>query len=154
MLRLVFAALHFAGTLSALAESDALRNVDFVSTVSGGSLIGVHFHLRMRKLLQSKPDEVRALLVDDDGLSLCMLRVDATHAQEITREDYIEVVEDVTRSFVELITTKDCYWRSYLNPLSNFWRTINGGSWVCAASRARWQSSAAVVYRVRGEACV
>ena len=42
-------------------QVDALRNVDFVSTVSGGSLIGVHFHLRMRKLLQSKNDEVMGI---------------------------------------------------------------------------------------------
>ena len=50
--------------------------------------------------------------------------------QDITREDYIKVVEDVTSTFVELITTKDSYWRSYLNPFVNMWLAMNGGSTV------------------------
>ena len=52
------ASLYHLGTLSVLAEVDAIRHLDFISTVSGGSIIGVHFFLRLRQLLQRKRDEV------------------------------------------------------------------------------------------------
>ena len=89
-----------------MAEADTLRHVDFISTVSGGSIIGVHFFLRLRQLLQSKYDD------------------------EITREDYIQVVKDVTDTYVELITTQDSYWRSYINPLSNLGVSLSMGKKV------------------------
>jgi len=97
------ASLYHLGTLSVLAEVDALRRIDFISTVSGGSIIGLHFFLRLRQLLQEKKDV------------------------EITREDYIEVVADVTRTFMELVSSKDSYWRSYKNPLANFYLRMDGG---------------------------
>eukprot|EP00958_Prasinococcus_capsulatus_P016115 scaffold1770_cov375-Prasinococcus_capsulatus_cf.AAC.12 len=100
------ASLYHLGTLSVMAEADTLRHVDFISTVSGGSIIGVHFFLRLRKLLQSKPDH------------------------DITREDYIQVVKDVSDTFIELITTQDSYWRSYLNPVENLRVTLSMGKHV------------------------
>jgi len=100
------ASLYHLGSLSVLAEADALRNIELISTVSGGSIIGVHFFLRLRQLLQSKPDT------------------------EITREDYMQVVEDVTTSFVRKVSNSDSYWGSFLNPLSNFYIRMNGGKKV------------------------
>ena len=44
-----------------------MRNVEVISCVSGGSMIGMHYFLRLKMLLESKRDE------------------------DITREDYIEV---------------------------------------------------------------
>mgnify|MGYP001798362103 CR=1 FL=1 len=57
------ASLYHLGTLSVLAEVDALRHIEVISTVSGGSIFGVHFFLRLRMLLQSKADEVNRVIV-------------------------------------------------------------------------------------------
>lgn len=50
------AALFHIGVLASLAERDALRHVEALSCVSGGSIIGAHYYLELRQLLQSKPD--------------------------------------------------------------------------------------------------
>jgi predicted acylesterase/phospholipase RssA len=71
------ASLFHIGVLAKLAELDVLRRVEAISCVSGGSIIGAHYYLEVRKLLQSKPDE------------------------EVTREDYIEIVQRVERDFLE-----------------------------------------------------
>ncbi len=63
------------GVLARLAEVDALRTVEVLSTVSGGSIIGAHYYLALRKLLQSKTDA------------------------DLTRRDYIDLVDRVSRQF-------------------------------------------------------
>lgn len=71
------ASLFHIGVLARLAELDVLRSVEVLSCVSGGSIIGAHYYLEVRKLLQkTKRDD------------------------EITREDYIEVVKRVERDFL------------------------------------------------------
>lgn len=70
------ASLFHIGVLARLAELDVLRHVEVLSCVSGGSIIGAHYYLEVRKLLQEKPDE------------------------EITREDYVEIVKRVEREFL------------------------------------------------------
>jgi predicted acylesterase/phospholipase RssA len=70
------ASLFHIGMLARLAELDVLRHVEALSCVSGGSIIGAHYYLEVRKLLQEKPDE------------------------EITREDYIQIVKKVERDFL------------------------------------------------------
>lgn len=62
------AALFHLGVLARLAECDVLRSVETLSTVSGGSILGAHYYLELRQLLQAKPDA------------------------ELTRKDYIELV--------------------------------------------------------------
>jgi len=64
------------GVLAALAERDMLRHVETLSCVSGGSIVGAHYYLEIRKLLQAKSDD------------------------EITRNDYIELVERLAREFL------------------------------------------------------
>jgi hypothetical protein len=55
------AALFHIGVLARLAELDMLRRVEVLSCVSGGSIIGAHYYLLVRELLQRKTDdEVRA----------------------------------------------------------------------------------------------
>ncbi|MDT7688840.1 MAG: hypothetical protein QOE46_1599 [Acidobacteriota bacterium] len=71
------ASLFHIGVLARLAELDVLRSVEALSCVSGGSIIGAHYYLEVRKLLESKPDE------------------------EITREDYIEIVRRVEHDFLK-----------------------------------------------------
>lgn len=70
------ASLFHIGTLAKLAELGVLRHVEVLSCVSGGSIIGAHYYLEVRKLLQSKPDK------------------------EITDEDYINIVKQIEKDFL------------------------------------------------------
>src|SRR5262249_13259372 len=47
------ASLYHLGVLARLAESDLMRHVQVVSTVSGGSMVGAAYYLRLRSLLQA-----------------------------------------------------------------------------------------------------
>ena len=70
------ASLFHIGVLAALAERDLLRHVEVVSCVSGGSILGAHYYLELRRLLQEKGDA------------------------SITRDDYIELVERLATDFL------------------------------------------------------
>lgn len=70
------ASLFHIGVLARLAELDVLRQVEVLSCVSGGSVIGAHYYLEVRQLLQSKPEA------------------------EIQREDYVRIVERVAQDFL------------------------------------------------------
>jgi predicted acylesterase/phospholipase RssA len=70
------ASLFHIGVLAKLAELDMLRNIEVISCVSGGSIIGAHYYLEVRQLLQTKSDA------------------------EITRQDYIDLVKRIERDFV------------------------------------------------------
>ncbi len=69
------------GVMARLAEIDALRGVEVLSTVSGGSILGAYYYLEIQNLLQTKADH------------------------EITREDYIEAVHRVQKNFLEGVQT-------------------------------------------------
>ena len=71
------ASLFHIGVLARLAEQDILRRVEVLSCVSGGSIIGAHYYLELRHLLQSKTDE------------------------EITRKDYVDLVQRVEARFLQ-----------------------------------------------------
>jgi predicted acylesterase/phospholipase RssA len=70
------ASLFHIGVLAALAERDMLRHVEVLSCVSGGAILGAHYYLEVRQLLQSKADG------------------------EITRQDYIDLVERMACEFL------------------------------------------------------
>lgn len=70
------ASLYHIGVLARLAELDVLRHVEVLSCVSGGSILGAHYYLEVRRLLQTKSDE------------------------EITREDYVEIVKRLEERFL------------------------------------------------------
>ncbi len=57
------AAFFHLGVLARLAEVGLLPRVEVISTVSGGSIVGALYYLRLRCLLEEKPDE--RLLADD-----------------------------------------------------------------------------------------
>ncbi len=65
------------GVLARLAELDLLRSVEVISTVSGGSIIGALYYLRVKKLLESARDN------------------------KITPGDYIAMVESIEEDFLE-----------------------------------------------------
>lgn len=75
------ASLFHIGVLARLAEMDMLRHVEVLSCVSGGSIIGAHYYLKLRTLLEAK------------------------HDSEITREDYLKLVDEMEREFMGAIVT-------------------------------------------------
>ncbi len=75
------AALYHIGALARLAELDVLRRVEALSCVSGGSIVGAHYYLEVRKLLSEKSD------------------------QEIIKEDYIGIVQRIERDFLTGVQT-------------------------------------------------
>jgi predicted acylesterase/phospholipase RssA len=86
------ASLFHIGVLARLAEQDLLRSIEVISCVSGGSIIGAYYYLKVRNLLQSLPDS------------------------EITREHYVKIVQEIEHEFLEDISTD---LRS--NLFRNFW---------------------------------
>lgn len=50
------ASLFHIGVLARMAELDLLRHVEVISCVSGGSIVGAHYYLLLRKLLQTVAD--------------------------------------------------------------------------------------------------
>ena len=75
------ASLYHIGVLAKLADLDVLRRVEVFSCVSGGSIIGAHYYLEVRKLLREKPDK------------------------EITREDYVAIVGRIQDEFLKGVQT-------------------------------------------------
>ena len=75
------ASLFHIGVLAYLAECDALRRVDVLSCVSGGSIIGAHYYLKLQRLLETKADA------------------------EVTREDFLDIVERIEHDFFAGVQT-------------------------------------------------
>ena len=73
------AAFYHLGVLARMAEQDILRHIDVLSCVSGGSIVGTAYFITLRKRLE----------VLSDG--------------EITREDYCEMIRELTASFSEAV---------------------------------------------------
>ena len=74
------ASLFHIGVLARLAELGVLHRVEVFSCVSGGSIIGAHYYLEVRKLLQEKTDRE---IKDNNYL------------------DYVEIVERIAKDFLE-----------------------------------------------------
>lgn len=89
------ASLYHLGVLAQLAELDVLRNIEVLSCVSGGAIIGAYYYLKVRDLLQKKTD------------------------QDITREDYITIVHEMIDEFLSGVQ-KNIRTRVAINPLKNF----------------------------------
>ena len=70
------ASLYHIGVLARLAELDLLRHVEYLSCVSGGSIIGAHYYLEVRKLLAGKSDA------------------------SITRQHYVDIVQRLSKEFL------------------------------------------------------
>jgi hypothetical protein len=81
------------GVLARLAEVDALRGVEVLSTVSGGSILGAHYYLEVQRLLETKLDSDRKPVSDDEE--------NRTRDKTISREDYVDIVRRVQKDFLE-----------------------------------------------------
>lgn len=68
------------GVLARLAEVDALRGVDVLSTVSGGSILGAQYYLEVQNLLQDP-------------------------SKKLTRDDYLDLVEKLQKDFLQGVQT-------------------------------------------------
>jgi len=73
------ASIFHIGMLAALAERNKLKDLEVISCVSGGSILGAYYYLKLRNLLQHKPD------------------------QEIEREDYIKLVKELEQEFLDSV---------------------------------------------------
>lgn len=70
------ASLYHLGVLAKLAELDLLRHVEYLSCVSGGSIVGAAYYLAVRRLLEKKADA------------------------EIAAADYVDLVAQVADQFL------------------------------------------------------
>ena len=69
------------GVLACLAERDALRHVEALSCVSGGSILGAHYYLEMQRVLSAKADT------------------------EVTQADYVDIVQRLVDDFTAGVKT-------------------------------------------------
>lgn len=92
------ASLFHIGVLAGLAEKDELRNVEVISCVSGGSIIGAFYYLKLKELLETKPDL-------GDG--------------KIEKEDYIRIVKETETEFLAGVQ-KNLRMRVFTNIVCNF----------------------------------
>jgi predicted acylesterase/phospholipase RssA len=104
------ASLFHIGVLAKLAELDLLRHVEVLSCVSGGSIIGAHYYLKVRELFKRKGDG------------------------EIGREDYVRMVQEICREFLSGVQTNirtrvaaDLLTNIKMIFKSNFSRTMRAG---------------------------
>jgi predicted acylesterase/phospholipase RssA len=73
------AALFHIGVLAALAEKDKLKDIEVISCVSGGSIIGAFYYLKIKELFESKADEI------------------------IVQDDYIRIVKEIENEFLKAV---------------------------------------------------
>jgi predicted acylesterase/phospholipase RssA len=73
------AALFHIGVLAALAEKNKLKDIEVISCVSGGSIIGAFYYLKIKELFESKADEI------------------------IVQDDYIRIVKEIENEFLKAV---------------------------------------------------
>nr|WP_315255805.1 patatin-like phospholipase family protein [uncultured Flavobacterium sp.] len=73
------AALFHIGVLAALAEKNKLKDIEVISCVSGGSIIGAFYYLKIKQLFESKIDE------------------------EIIQDDYLRIVKEIETEFLDAV---------------------------------------------------
>jgi len=104
------ASLFHIGVLARLAEVDLLRGIGFLSCVSGGSIVGAHYYLHVRQLLQTKRDD------------------------QITPADYVQIVKKIADEFLDGVqrnirTRVAAEWTTNLKMIffPNYSRTLRVG---------------------------
>lgn len=84
------ASLFHIGVLARLAELDLLRHVEVLSCVSGGSIVGAAYYLRLRRMLKSTRDE------------------------DISSSHYVAIIKDLIADF-DAFTARDSRTPAFLN---------------------------------------
>lgn len=88
------ASFYHVGVLAKMAELGILKHVESISTVSGGSIVGVAYYLLLKQLLESKTDS------------------------EITDQDYVDLVQRLEVHFLQAVQ-ENLRMRTFANPLKN-----------------------------------
>jgi predicted acylesterase/phospholipase RssA len=94
------AAFFHLGVLAQMARLRLLHQVEVISAVSGGSVIGALYYLHARRLLQSAPDA------------------------EITPDHYVRLVDDMSAAFLAAVQ-RNIRVRAFLNPVKNFVMSVD-----------------------------
>ena len=95
------ASLFHLGVLARLAEVDALRGVEVLSTVSGGSIVGAHYYLELQRLLEDRADST---LTRQDYIDL-IRRLQASFLAGVQRNIRVRVFEDLKANFRLLLSS-------------------------------------------------
>ncbi len=90
------ASFYHIGVLAKLAELDLLRHIEVLSCVSGGSILGAHYYLELRRLINVEKKKDAA----------------------ITREDYIQLIKNLQDDFLAGVQENPRV-RVMANPWSN-----------------------------------
>lgn len=100
------ASLFHIGVLARLAEMDILKHVHVISTVSGGSIIGAYYYLKIKELLEGN-------------------RKDLTGGQgRITRECYVAIIREIETEFLDGVQN-NLRGRLFADAISNGKMLIN-----------------------------
>jgi len=97
------ASFYHIGILAKMAEKGLLRKVEVISTVSGGSILGVAYYILLKRLLESKADT------------------------DIVCQDYVDLVAELETSFKKGVA-KNIRMRTFLNPIANMRMAFNNFS--------------------------
>jgi NTE family protein len=89
------ASFYHIGVLAQMAELGLLRQVEVISTVSGGSIIGALYYLHIKKLLEAKVDS------------------------DITNQDYVDVIKHIEKDFLKA-TNKNIRMSTFASFSANF----------------------------------
>ena len=89
------ASLFHIGVLAALAEENQLKNIEVLSCVSGGSIIGAYYYLKLKLLFENKTDN------------------------EIDKQDYINLVKEIETDFLKGVQSN-----LRMRIFSNLWLNI------------------------------
>jgi len=91
------ASLFHIGVLKRLAQLDILRHIQVISTVSGGSIVGMYYYLELKKLLEKEENSL------------------------LSKADYIEMVSRIEQNFSNAIKSNlrmSAFLKSPLTPLT------------------------------------
>ena len=99
------ASFYHLGVLAKLAELDMLRHIEVLSCVSGGSIVGAHYYLELRRMMQFSSSSAEQ---DKHGLD----------DKEITQSDYLKIVETLIEDFLDGVQ-ENIRMRVLANPIAN-----------------------------------
>ena len=94
------ASLFHIGVLARMAELDLLRHVGVLSTVSGGSIIGAYYYLKVKQLLEGDRKDAQGAVAAPSS------------------EAYVEIVREIETEFLDAVQT-NVRMRALLDPVAN-----------------------------------
>jgi predicted acylesterase/phospholipase RssA len=97
------ASLFHLGVLARLAELDLLRHVEVVSCVSGGSIVGAHYYLALKELLETRED---AGVTADDYVAM-VRRVAATFVRGVGGNLRMRILENPLATLRMFLSARD-----------------------------------------------